>query len=272
MTPILTRLLEQLLLPPGVMVTGILITLLLLHFPRSAPPATRSGRVRRALVLLGALTWLSLLPVTANLLADHLHPPTDETVLTPERLRQSQAQAIVVFGYGRAPKAPEYDGQDTLLPGGLTRIRYAAHLYRLTGLPLLVAGGRPYGETRSEADIMRGVLEEEFFVPVAWMDEESRNTFENAANSAALLKQANIRRILLVVHNRDLPRALLAFQQAAGESIQVTPAPILFRNRHALRFSWDPVDLWPWIPNADALALLAVELHEWLGQLWYRLR
>ncbi|MBF0189721.1 MAG: YdcF family protein [Magnetococcales bacterium] len=272
MTPLLNRFLEQLLLPPGVILTGMTLAWLLLVLPASAPLATR---IRRGRTMLGGvliLSWLATLPVVAHGVADRLHPPARETALTTEKIHKTDAQAIVLFGYGRASQAPEYDGEDTLSPGGLARVRYAARLHRLTGLPLLVAGGRPYGETRSEAAIMREVLETEFQVPVAWMEEKSRDTWENAAFSATMLQQAGITRVLLVVHNRDVPRALLAFRKSAGERLQVTPAPILFRTAPPVRRSWDPLELIRWIPNADALSLLAVELHEWLGQLWYQWR
>ncbi|MBF0271286.1 MAG: YdcF family protein [Magnetococcales bacterium] len=272
MTPLLNRFLEQLLLPPGALLSGMALVWLLLTLPGSTPAATRIRRGRTLLGVVLTLSWLATLPVVANTVADRLHPQARDTALSAEKIRQTDAQAIVLFGYGRASQAPEYDGEDTLSPGGLARVRYAARLHRLTGLPLLVTGGRPYGETRSEAAIMRGVLEEEFRVPVAWMEEKSRDTWENAAFSTAILQQAHITRILLVVHNRDVPRALLAFQKSAGESLQVTPAPILFRTDTPFRLSWDPVALMRWIPNADALSLLAVELHEWLGQLWYRWR
>ncbi|MBF0340686.1 MAG: YdcF family protein [Magnetococcales bacterium] len=272
MTPLLNRLIEQLLLPPGAMLTGLALALALLHLPRSSPIGARLFRLRFMLGLLLVAGYLCTIPLTAHLLAEARHPHGYRDALTIDQIRRSQAQAIVVFGCGRASKAPEYDQQDTLSPGGLVRVRYAARLHRLTGLPLLMAGGRPYNEERSEAAIMAEVLEQEFHIPVTWKDEASRDTRENALFATAILKQANINRILLVVHHRDMSRALLSFQQAAGNSIQVIPAPMAIRPEFKLSFSWDANDLLLWIPNAEALAMTAMELHEWLGGIWYRLR
>ena len=50
----------------------------------------------------------------------------------------------------------------------LERVRYAARLHRDTGLPLLVTGGRLFGETGDEATLMKQALTEDFTVPVAF--------------------------------------------------------------------------------------------------------
>ncbi|NGZ05429.1 MAG: YdcF family protein [Magnetococcales bacterium] len=271
MTPLLNRFIEQLLLPPGVILSGLFLLLMVLFFPKVAwPVRIRRARIVTVLLLVGS--WLLMLPVTAQWLSDWLHPSAHELALTDEQLRTTTAQAIVVFGSGRYPHAPEYRGQDTLSAGGLIRTRYAAYVYRRTGLPILVTGGRPYGETVSEAAIMRTVLEEEFLVPVTWMEEESRDTRENALFSASILKQAGIGHILLIVHNRDMPRALLAFRKAAGNTIRITPAPTLFHSRKPHPFSGDVADLWQLIPNPSAVMQISSDLHEWLGMFWYRLR
>ncbi|MBF0439952.1 MAG: YdcF family protein [Magnetococcales bacterium] len=272
MNPLLNRFLEQWVLPPGVILTGLLLAIAMLGLKKSTFILWRVRTARILLWITFGLSYVAMLPITANWVAETLEPPGRYPAMTQERLQQVNAQAIVVFGYGRARLAPEYDNQDTLLPGGLARARYAAHLYKQTHLPILVAGGRPYGEERSEAEIMRDVLVNEFNTPVQWLDETSRDTRENAANATAILQAVNIKRILLVIHNRDVSRALLSFQQAAGETIQVIPAPILFRPKMAYPFSWEATDLIQWIPNADALSLLSVGLHEWLGKIWYQLR
>lgn len=271
MGPIVNRFLEQLVLPPGVFLTGLCVVWWLLHRPARLAAEIRVRRAGWAVVVLGSFAWLAMLPIVADRIVGSRHPPR-ETALTRESIQRSDAEAIVVLCTGRTPRAPEYDGEDTVTLGGLARIRYAARLHRLTGLPLLLAGGRPYGESRSEAAIMRDVLEQEFQVPVAWLDEKSRDTRENAIEATAILKERGITRILLVVHNRDMPRALEAFERVSGGAIRVTPAPIQFRPKIDRSLSWNAATLWSAVPNADALALLSTELHEWLGGIWYRLR
>ena len=52
---------------------------------------------------------------------------------------------------------------------------------------------------------MRQSLEEEFGVPVRWIEPESRNTHENAVRSAEILRAEGIREVVLVAHAFDMP-------------------------------------------------------------------
>ncbi|RKZ35880.1 MAG: YdcF family protein, partial [Gammaproteobacteria bacterium] len=126
-------------------------------------------------IALVSLYVLSIEPV-AHALVNGLE--TVPVLTEPDLVRQ-QPQAIVVLGGGRYSDAPEYGG-DTVARGTLERLRYGARLHRQTGLPLLVTGGRVYGETTAEATLMKSVLTDEFGVGVKWAENESRNTFENA--------------------------------------------------------------------------------------------
>ena len=101
-------------------------------------------------------------------------------------MKNQTADAIVVLGAGSYLKAPEY-GADTVGEAGLFRLRYAARLQRETGRPVLVTGGKPQGNTLSEAEQMKAVLENEFHVPVKWTEGESNNTLENARFTQRIL-------------------------------------------------------------------------------------
>lgn len=243
---LLTNLLAAFLLPPA---NGLLLVGLGWWLVRRRP------RLGRALMAGGVLLIAVLsLPAVGNALLSGLEgEPLDIAQAKP-------AQAIVVLGGGRYRDAPEYGG-DTVSEASLPRLRYAAKLYRQTGLPLLVTGGRPDGAGLSEAEAMRRVLTEELGVSVRWCEEASDNTRENANYSAALLGRDGITRVLLVTHAWHMPRARLAFE-AAG--LAVTPAPTLFQ-----RGAQTPLDF---LPQADGLARSRQALHEWIGLLWYRLR
>lgn len=166
------------------------------------------------------------------------------------------AQAIVVMGGGLKLDAPEF-GTDA--PGVLTleRVRYAAFLARSSKLPLLVTGGRLAG-SRSEADVMAQVLEQEFAVPVRWKEERARNTRENALFSAEILRAAGITRIAVVSHAVDTRRALREFR-AVGLDPIAAPTDI----------SGDAAILLPWdlIPSMRALSASHLALYELLGNI-----
>jgi uncharacterized SAM-binding protein YcdF (DUF218 family) len=184
---------------------------------------------------------------------------------SPER---AGAQAIVVLAAGRLRRAPEYDGRDIPDMVALARLRYAAHLQRKTGLPILVSGGNGGSERdagdppRSEADGMAAALREDFGVPVKWLEGRSRDTAENAAYSAAMLRADGIRRILLVTDAMHMPRARAVFARAG---LDVVPAPTMF-------FGRQPLSLHAWVPGAEGMRRSWYASYEWIGLAWYRVR
>jgi uncharacterized SAM-binding protein YcdF (DUF218 family) len=170
----------------------------------------------------------------------------------------ADAQAIVVLGGGRNRDADEYGG-DTVEHFTLERLRYAARLQRETGLPLLVSGGRLYGEARSEASLMKEALEQDFNAEVRWTETQSRDTFQNALNSRRLLAGQEIDHVVLVTHGWHMPRAAWSFRQAG---LAVTAAPTAGDNRR---------QKYPLAPNYRALYSASNALSEWLAIAWYRL-
>jgi uncharacterized SAM-binding protein YcdF (DUF218 family) len=171
------------------------------------------------------------------------------------------ADAIVVLGGGRHVDMPEYGG-DTVNNLTLERLRYAAHLYNAKHLPILVSGGMSGGGSEPEAKLMKEVLEHDYGIPVKWTETHSLTTWDNAANSAPILKRAGIKRIFLVTHASDLRRAVPLFQQ---QGLQVVPA--------GTRFAHVQIDNpFIFLPEARYLMESTWALHEWLGLVWYKLR
>ncbi|MGH8750374.1 MAG: YdcF family protein [Burkholderiales bacterium] len=179
--------------------------------------------------------------------------------VAPLRQHDTSAQAIVVLGAGTSLQAPDYGG-DTVNRLGLERLRYAAKLYRATQKPILVAGGSPQGSALSEAAQMKGVLTDEFRVPVQWEETASRTTYENALRVREILKAAGINRIYLVTHAWHMRRAVLAFESA---DFSVIPAPTGFAG---------PVYAAVYLPTPQGLTMSYLFMHEALGWLWYQIQ
>ena len=230
-----------LVLPPGgPIVLSLLGVLLWRRWPRFG----------RALAAAGAATlWLASLPIVANALVTALGGARP---LDADAARQ--ADAIVILGGGVRPEAMEYGG-DTLGRLTLERVRYGAYLARRTGLPVLVTGGAPEAGVRAEADLMREALEREYGVPVRWSDVRARNTRENAANAARLLRAEHKRRVVLVMHGFDVRRARRQFE-AVG--LEVLPAPTQVPR-------WESVEMSDWLPNPVALYTTHFALYEVLA-------
>jgi uncharacterized SAM-binding protein YcdF (DUF218 family) len=212
--------------------------------------------VRRRPRLGGLLLWTGLLTLLALSLAPVsyllLRLANDAPAVRMEDART--AQAVVVLGGGLRRDAPEYGG-DTLNRWTLERVRYGAKLARETGLPVLVAGGSVWGDTATEASVMRAALEREFNVPVRWTEERSRNTRENAQFAAEILKRDGVKRVVLVMHGFDIRRARAEF---AAAGLEVVPAPTVLPRFEIVT----PLDL---LPSMGALQGSQIALYELLA-------
>lgn len=217
-----------------------------------------SGRWRRlgmtlVVAAVGAL-WLLGCHAVGLELARRALPPV--APLVPAQLQQ--VQAIVVLGGGVLPEAPEY-GEPQPAAATLARLRYAIWLARRSGKPLAFAGGVgwPAAGTgaASEGEVARRIAQQDYGVALRWIDDQSRDTAENAAHIATLLRQDGVQRIALVTDALHMPRALRAF---ARTGLQVTPAPTQLPG-------WRERSLLEWLPSSRGLALSRDVLRERLA-------
>lgn len=208
-----------------------------------------------------AATFLLSTNGMALVLADLLMPQV--RAIQPQQLQR--AQAIVVLGGGVHAQAPEY-GAAQPSPHTLQRLRYGAWLARRTGKPLAFAGGIGWAAagmpTKAEGTVARRVLQEDYGLPLKWMDDRSRDTAENAARMGQMLLPAGVRTIALVTDATHIPRAAAAFRAVGFE---VLPAPTdlpLPESRPVLE----------WLPSSHGAATVRSLLREWLGRLVARVR
>jgi uncharacterized SAM-binding protein YcdF (DUF218 family) len=143
----------------------------------------------------------------------------------------------------------------------LERLRAGAALQRKTQLPILVSGGDIGDDTTPLARLMRDSLMQDFQVPVRWTEDRSRDTWQNARDSAAILRANGIDSIYVVTSSWHERRALIAF---AGTGITVTAAPTPL-DRPATPILSD------FIPRVSSWETSYYALHEWLGCVWYAL-
>ena len=188
---LLKKIIANLLLPPTSLVLVGGTGLLLLN---------RAPRVARLLLWFAVIFLLLLsLPVVERGLMRGLAipPPTERQI--------KAAQAIVILG-GGVMHAAHREG-DVLSKYSLGRVYRGAVLAKRLGLPVLVTGGQVYGG-RPEAEVMAEVLRRDFAVDVQWVENRARDTADNLAFGAALLKTGGIDTVLLVTDDFHMRRAL----------------------------------------------------------------
>ena len=232
------------LLPPLAPMLVMLLGLLL---------ARRGWRSGPAIVWLGLATMLFFTtPSSVHWMLTHLEP---ERPVSIEEARS--AHVIVILAGGQRRHAPEFGGS-TINALSLERVRYGARLARQTGLPVLVSGGT-LSERQPEALLMREALEEDFGIRVRWTETNSRDTRENALNTARLLAGSEFRRVLLVTHAAHMARARSEFE-AAG--LEVVAAPTAWLSAPSEGF-----ELRDFVPTPRAAFAGWYAAHEWLGRL-----
>ncbi len=243
---------KTLLLPPGLQIVLLLLTLILW------------GRYRvtswiLVLIAVSSLYLLSIRPVADRLVGwlEVQQPTLDAQVFQ----QQTPPEAIVVLGSGVNGYTPDYD----MLPQPsallLQRLRYAARIAGQTGLPILVSGGAANGI--NEAAVMDRVLLEDFGVTTHWQEDQSVTTMDNGRLSQAILSPSNIRRIILVTHALHMPRAAKVFRHQGFEVVTAPTAYLRALQNHSWR---------DWLPTVLELRKSQLALHEMAGLLWYRIR
>lgn len=243
--------LKQLLMPPGLLLLLLLLAFCLRRrFPRLAMSCFVAG-------FLGLLVMS--LPITVEWGARQLEQQAPLKQGDWASLA-SRADAIVVLGAGRVRGDRAWDEDQ---PGLMARerLRYAARLAKASGLPVLVTGGLHYGTPPSEADIMARSLADDYGVEVRWREGASRTTWENAQLSAPILREAGIRRVVLVTQAAHMPRSVWSFEKAG---LAVVPAPLGFIGVDNAR------PLGGWLPEGRAIWQSEQLLNEAIGLIGYR--
>jgi uncharacterized SAM-binding protein YcdF (DUF218 family) len=176
-----------------------------------------------------------------------------------------QADAVVVLS-----------GMVNLLTSTPHQIEFGESAERiLTGISLVKEGhantlvitggsGDLYHQDRSEARLLQQFALD-FGIPAdrILIDPASRNTYENAVNTQAILEEHELSTLILVTSASHLPRAMACFHK-----LGISPIPYGV-DYHALP---DPeYRLSTIIPSAGALKKTSTILHEYIGILIYKL-
>jgi uncharacterized SAM-binding protein YcdF (DUF218 family) len=183
---------------------------------------------------------------------------------------------VVLLGGGT--ESQQYPRQMTETNGAGDRVLYAARLYQtgIAGQILLSGGNIEWSGSRTttpaqdmaELLLMMGVPGN-----VLILQDQSRNTAEDAQYSAEILKERGVEEIILVTSASHMMRSVALFEK---QGLKVIPAPtdysITYNQWNAL---WKPsvqdllVGL---VPNAGNLSDLNYVLKEYLGFVVYRVR
>ncbi len=187
-----------------------------------------------------------------------------------------QADAILVLGGATRPFTPPRPTHELNEAGD--RLLYARALWAAGAAPrIIVSGGNAAyvgPSVEPEAQAMAAILRS-MGVPqdAILLEEQSRNTHENAVQTGALLEREGIEHVLLVTSAMHMPRSAAIFRR---QGVDFTPAPTDYLITQA---DWDfylqpslEVQVFNLIPSADDMRLVSMALKEAMGLVVYRLR
>jgi uncharacterized SAM-binding protein YcdF (DUF218 family) len=187
-----------------------------------------------------------------------------------------QAEVIVLLGGGTESFDPPRPM--TEINGAGDRVLYAAKLYQEGAAPIILASGGNVQFTSSRGDtpaqemtdllLLIGIPED-----AIWQQPDSQNTYEDASYSAEILRENNIKEIILVTSAIHMPRSKALFEK---QGIDVIPAPVDFTITEqnwqaAFRPGLDEFVIYL-LPSTGSLGLTTTVLKEYIGMLVYGLR
>ena len=214
---------------------------------------------RRAGTALALASSLCLYVAATPALSSYLLQRVESAL--PQNIDLGAAQAIVVLG-GDVRSGDGADIPDRLGPLSLERVVFGTQAHRRLHLPVVVSGGIVRGAHLSVGALMKTALDENFAVPVAWNEDRSRTTWENALYTAQLLLPEKLTTVVLVSQAWHLPRALWAFEQVGLHALPwPTPRTVPHRDK-----------VGDFLPSLTALHDTSHALHEMIGGVYYRLR
>lgn len=176
------------------------------------------------------------------------------------------ADAIVVLGgLSLPPIAPRVHVE---AGAAVDRLLYGVRLWKADKAPyMLLSGGvisSLVGSDMTEGQRLRDLallcgVDEEALV----LEEDSRDTYENALYSAQIARSRGWSRLLLVTSAAHMRRAVAVFR---AQGMHVLPAPA------DLRAVPKPLTMRRFMPQARALENTTAALHEYIGLLAYAAR
>jgi len=238
-------------LPPGFF---ILVLLLFIFIPRRFKPFL--------LMITISFYLLSIRPVSDFLLKplENAYPPLSADV------ERNWPQAVVVLGGGIVQGSPEAGaGHDTLSPDAVKRAVYAFTLRDIFPVPIIFSGGKVFENGQESEAAAAGRLYESLGLPQRRFiaESKSRNTWENARETAKLLSEKNHeqKKIILVTSAYHVKRGVYCFER---NGISVIPAPTDYKCDRGRKY-----DFFSFVPSMDYLRNSWLALHEYVGLFYY---
>lgn len=209
MSFILSKTVGILVIPPGIFLVLIFISIL----------ALIKNKKKLALSTL-TFTLLSFYAMSTEPVKNLILSPLENRYPYP---KNPQCDAIVVLGGDLVKRSPVENFHAAVGLSTAKRLYTAYKLWKKIRKPIIVSGGSVYGDSEPESSAMKRFLVEIGVPPNSVIEEgKSRNTVENVLYSREILKKLKAKKVCLVTSAYHMPRSILIFKSF---NVNVVPVP-----------------------------------------------
>jgi uncharacterized SAM-binding protein YcdF (DUF218 family) len=251
MQPLSVRLAPSRFLDPTLLLLVALAVALFLAFRGQAPGSRRARWARVAAWAAWGVFWVISLPLTSIVLYDwtEMRGADLDAALAGRDLDKA---ALVVLAAGLRTYEPEVPPRERLDPASTQRVLAASRVWRAHPFGIVLLSGTPRAEQEGMTDLITtlGVPKDRLV-----HEPRSRNTRENAAFSAEILRARGVETVVVLTSAVHLRRSLKDFERAGVHAIPAAAEIV----GHTL---WGVDAL---LPSSTALAHTHMVLHEILG-------
>lgn len=247
---VVSKLVDHLLLPPGLFFLLIAVAFVLLLLKKRIAH-------RVLLIVSAALIYLMSTEIVRDALLIPLENRHEPFALTGS----VEADYICVLGGGMQASSPDAGGSSVVARGTLRRLVYANRIADRFHMPIILSGGSAGRHRTAVAELMReamidfGIGEDRILV-----ETQSRDTWENAR---VVAERYRPERVILVTSAYHMRRSVYSFAQ---HGIQTIPAPTDYlTNRGGYSYR-------SFLPKMESLFGVHTALREYVGLLYYRIR
>ncbi|HPU28820.1 MAG TPA: YdcF family protein [Syntrophorhabdaceae bacterium] len=244
----LKKLVTFCIVPPGIVIILLIVTAFL---------------IKKRWKILNIILALVLYSISIELVKDMFIIPLEDAYKVPPVEAIKNYDAYVVLGGGINENAPDLNGEGQLSSESLPRVVDAYRLYKMERKPIILSGGRVYGE-KPEAQIAKkflislGVNEKDIIT-----EENSRDTYENALLVKEILEKKGLNRIILISSAFHMKRSVQLFKKHFSH---ILPYPTGYR---ASRSNYNVLS---YMPNGENIAFVAYSIKEYMGIMYYTLK
>ena len=148
------------------------------------------------------------------------------------------------------------------------RMIFAEQLYYQGKIKkILISGGNGTlikNSYREAEEIKKHLISNKIPEEDIWIESTSRNTYENASNSAKILEKKEVKSILLITSAIHMRRSLLCFKKV---NIRPTPFSTDYTSK-ATEFNLE----YMLIPSIEGFVKWQDIIHEWIGYIVYKIK